>query len=82
MGVGYFYSYLNLVSSPTVHERRAGLIPLPCLTGVLGNMKGGSGLLRRSRLWGNAGTGALSKHPVESVHDQREHDPTTLEVDS
>lgn len=77
MGVGYFYSYLNLVSSPTVHGRRAGLSPLPCLTGVLGSTRGRSGLLR-SRLWGNAGTGAVSKPLVESVHDQREHDPTVL----
>lgn len=75
MGVGYFYSYLNLVSSPTVHVRRAGLSPLPCLTGVLGSMRGRSGLLRRSRLWGYAGT-------VESLPDQREHDPTALQVDS
>lgn len=26
MGVGYFYSYLNLVSSPTVHEEELGSV--------------------------------------------------------
>lgn len=76
MGIGYFYSYLNLVSSPMVHERRTGLSPpLPCLTTVPGSMRGRSGLLRSSRLWGDAGTGALSKPPVELVHDLREHNP-------
>jgi len=78
MGVGYFYSYLNLVSSPMVRESRAGLSPLPCLTRVLGNTRGRAGLLRRSRLGGDVGAEALSKPPAESAHDQREHDPTAL----
>lgn len=39
MAASYFYSYLHLVSSPTVHNRRAGLSPLLCLTGVLGSTK-------------------------------------------
>lgn len=69
MGVGYFYSYLNLVSSPMVHGRRVGLSPLPCLTGVLGSMKGRSGHFRKSQVWGGAGTGVLSKPPIESLHD-------------
>lgn len=39
MAASYFYSYLHLVSSPTVHNRRAGLSLLLCLTGVLGSTK-------------------------------------------
>lgn len=57
----YFYLYLNLVRSPTVHKNISGLSPLPCLTEVPRSMRGKPHLLRRSRPRGDAGTEAFHK---------------------
>lgn len=51
MGVGYFYSYLNLVSSPMVHEKKSWAQSASWPERNPGSIRGRWGLFRRSRLW-------------------------------